>query len=54
MVQAVEKVRNRLLRAAAALEKAGISYALLGEKDLASLPPKLAARLRELLENPEG
>jgi hypothetical protein len=27
---------------------------LLGEKDLAALPPNLAARLKELLDNPEG
>ena len=31
-----------------------IEIGLLGEKDLAALPPKLAARLKELLENPEG
>jgi hypothetical protein len=30
MVRAVEKVRDRLLRAAAALEKAGIPYAVIG------------------------
>ena len=30
MVRAVEKVRDRLLRAAQALEKAGISYAVAG------------------------
>ena len=31
-----------------------IEIGLIGEKDLAALPPKLAARLKELLENPEG
>jgi hypothetical protein len=31
-----------------------IEIGLLGEKDHAALPPKLAARLKELLENPEG
>lgn len=31
-----------------------IEIGLLGEKDLVALPPKLAARLKELLENPEG
>ncbi|MCC6124820.1 MAG: hypothetical protein IT426_07660 [Pirellulales bacterium] len=31
-----------------------IEIGLLGEKDLDALPPKLAARLKELLENPEG
>lgn len=31
-----------------------IDIGLLGEKDLPSFPPALAARLRELLENPEG
>jgi hypothetical protein len=30
-----------------------IEIGLIGEKDLAGLPPKLAARLKELLENPE-
>jgi hypothetical protein len=31
-----------------------IGVGLLGERDLAKLPDALAARLRELLENPEG
>lgn len=31
-----------------------IDIGLLGEKDLPALPPALAARLHELLENPEG
>jgi hypothetical protein len=31
-----------------------IEIGLLGEKDLAALPPKLASRLKDLLENPEG
>jgi hypothetical protein len=30
-----------------------IEIGLIGEKDLAGLPPKLAVRLKELLENPE-
>ncbi len=31
-----------------------IEVGLVGEKDLAALPPPLAARLKELLENPES
>jgi hypothetical protein len=31
-----------------------IEVGLVGEKDLAALPPPLAARLTELLENPES
>ena len=31
-----------------------IEIGLIGEKDLAALPPKLASRLKELLDNPEG
>ncbi|MBM4042849.1 MAG: hypothetical protein FJ290_30540 [Planctomycetes bacterium] len=59
MVRAVEKVRERLLRASKALEDAGVRYAVIGvglvtERDLADLPDLLAARLRELLENPDG
>ncbi len=36
MVRAVEKVRERVLRAAAALEKAGVSYAVVGGNAVAS------------------
>ncbi len=36
MIRAVEKVRERLLRAAAALEKAGVSYAVVGGNAVAS------------------
>jgi hypothetical protein len=36
MVSAVEKVRQRLLRAAAALEKSGIAYALIGGNAVAA------------------
>jgi hypothetical protein len=31
-----------------------IEIGLLGENDLAGLPPNLAAKLKELLDNPEG
>jgi hypothetical protein len=31
-----------------------IGIGLLGEKDLANLPPNLASKLKELLDNPEG
>jgi hypothetical protein len=36
MIRAVEKVRNRLLRAAAALEKAGVPYAVAGGNAVAA------------------
>ena len=36
MIRAVEKVRERLLRATAALEKAGVSYAVVGGNAVAS------------------
>src|SRR5947207_1702712 len=36
MIRAVEKVRDRLLRASAALEKAGIPYAVVGGNAVAS------------------
>jgi hypothetical protein len=36
MVSAVEKVRQRLLRAAAALEKSGVAYALIGGNAVAA------------------
>jgi len=36
MIRAVEKVRERLLRASAALDKAGISYAVVGGNAVAS------------------
>ncbi|MBN2578362.1 MAG: nucleotidyltransferase family protein [Pirellulales bacterium] len=36
MVRAVEKVRNRLLRLAAALEKAGVPYAVIGGNAVAA------------------
>jgi hypothetical protein len=36
MVRAVEKVRNRLLRAASALEKAGVRYAVIGGNAVAA------------------
>ena len=37
MVLAVEKVRERLSRAAAALEKAGVPYAVIGGNAVAAL-----------------
>lgn len=36
MIRAVEKVKERLLRAAAALEKAGVSYAVIGGNAIAA------------------
>src|SRR5437773_12149069 len=36
MIRAVEKVRERLLRATAALEKAGVPYAVVGGNAVAS------------------
>src|SRR5438445_9151959 len=36
MIRAVEKVRERLLRAAAALEKAGVPYAVIGGNAVAA------------------
>jgi hypothetical protein len=71
MIGAVEKVRDRLLRASAALEKAGVPCAVAGGNAVAAwvsrigvglvdatwpqrFLPKLAARLQELLYNPEG
>ena len=36
MVRAVEKVRNRLLQATAALEKAGVQYAVIGGNAVAA------------------
>ena len=41
MVNAVEKVRNRLLRAAAALEKAGVAYAVAGGNAVAAWVAKV-------------
>src|SRR3954453_866307 len=37
MIRAVEKVRERLLRASAALEKAGVPYAVVGGNAVAAL-----------------
>lgn len=81
MTRAVEKTRERLLRAAFALEKADIPYAVTGGSavaawvsrvdeaavrntrdvdillrrlDLERAKEALSARLRELIENPEG
>jgi len=89
MIGAVEKVRQRLLRAASALERAGVAYAVAGGNAVAAwvsrvdesavrntqdvdhvldligvglidatwpprFPPALAARLQELLDNPDG
>lgn len=36
MVSAVEKVRERLLRAAGALDRAGVPYAVVGDNAVAS------------------
>src|SRR4051812_48134793 len=66
MVRAVERVRERLVRATAALEKAGIPYAVAGGNAVAvwvtrvdatwcpRYPDELAARLQGLIDTPGG
>jgi hypothetical protein len=68
MIRAVEKVRESLLRAVAALETAGVPYAvkdrthlrdligvgLLDASWISRLPAELAPRLQSLLDNTEG
>jgi hypothetical protein len=56
MVRAVVKVRERMRRASAALEAAGVLYPVAGGNAVAAwvATPELAARLQELLDMPEG
>jgi hypothetical protein len=55
MERAVAKVRQRLLRATAVLNQAGmIGVGLIDRSWLANLPPQLASRLKQILDTPDG